>query len=59
MLANRKDGPDIVLDWADERAPNGFARAADIFATGELENLAASYNAVAGFSKEAVDARHR
>jgi 2-polyprenyl-6-methoxyphenol hydroxylase-like FAD-dependent oxidoreductase len=57
VLANRADGPDIVLDWADERAPEGFERASDVFAPGELENLAASYKAVAGFSKDAVRTR--
>lgn len=53
--ANRADGPDIVLDWAEDRAPQGFRHASDVFAPGELEDLAASYKAVAGFSKEAVN----
>ena len=54
VQANRADGPDIVLDWAAERAPDGFGHASEIFAPGELEKHAASYKAVAGFSTEAV-----
>lgn len=42
---------------AEERAPDGFARVEDVFAKGELEAIAAKYEAVAGFSKEAALAR--
>lgn len=57
VLANRADGPDIVLDWAEARAPGGFGDASEIFPPGELEALSASYKAVAGFSKQAVQER--
>jgi 2-polyprenyl-6-methoxyphenol hydroxylase-like FAD-dependent oxidoreductase len=50
VLSNRRQGPEIVMDLAEERAPQGFARIEDVFAPGELETIAASYKRVAGFS---------
>jgi 2-polyprenyl-6-methoxyphenol hydroxylase-like FAD-dependent oxidoreductase len=47
--SNRRHGPEIVLDMAEERAPQGFARVEDVFAPGELEGVAASYKQIAGF----------
>lgn len=57
VLANRGNGPEQCMQIAEERAPAGFARIEDVFAEGELEAIAAKYKAVAGFSKEAVQAR--
>lgn len=57
VLANRGNGPEICMQLAEERAPQGFARIADVFADGELDAIAARYKAVAGFSKEAVAAK--
>jgi 2-polyprenyl-6-methoxyphenol hydroxylase-like FAD-dependent oxidoreductase len=48
--SNRRHGPEIVLDLAEERAPQGFARVEDVFAPGELEGIAASYKQIAGFA---------
>jgi hypothetical protein len=47
------------MQIAEERAPAGFARVEDVFAAGELEDIAARYKVVAGFSKEAVNALGR
>jgi 5-methylphenazine-1-carboxylate 1-monooxygenase len=49
VLSNRRQGPEIVLDLAEERAPQGFEQAGDVFAPGELEAIAASYKRIAGF----------
>lgn len=57
VLANRGNGPEICMQLAEERAPDGFTRIEDVFAEGELEAIAARYKAVAGFSKEAVAAK--
>jgi 2-polyprenyl-6-methoxyphenol hydroxylase-like FAD-dependent oxidoreductase len=57
VLANRGNGPEQCMQIAEERAPGGFARVDDVFAEGELEAIAAQYKQVAGFSKEAVQAR--
>jgi 2-polyprenyl-6-methoxyphenol hydroxylase-like FAD-dependent oxidoreductase len=50
VVSNRRHGPEIVLDLAEERAPDGFARVEDVFAPGELEGIAASYKRIAGFA---------
>ncbi|HWU04128.1 MAG TPA: FAD-dependent monooxygenase, partial [Novosphingobium sp.] len=57
VLANRGNGPEQCMQMAQERAPDGFAQLSDVFADGELEGIAARYKAVAGFSKEAVQAK--
>jgi 2-polyprenyl-6-methoxyphenol hydroxylase-like FAD-dependent oxidoreductase len=57
VLTNRGNGPEVCMQLAEERAPDGFAAIGDVFAEGELEAIAARYKAVAGFSKEAVAAK--
>lgn len=51
VMSNRQHGPERVLDMANDRAPNGFERVADVFAAGELEEISNSYKQVAGFSR--------
>lgn len=57
VLANRGNGPEVCMQMAEERAPQGFRDVSEVFAEGELEAIAARYKAVAGFSKEAVAAK--
>jgi 2-polyprenyl-6-methoxyphenol hydroxylase-like FAD-dependent oxidoreductase len=59
VLANRGNGPEQCMQIAEERAPQGFARVEEVFDAGELEGIAARYKAVAGFSKDAVNALGR
>ena len=54
-----RTGPECVLDLAEERAPDGFARVDDVFAPGELDEIAARYKRVAGFAREVVSGRAR
>lgn len=49
VLSNRQHGPERVLDLAEERAPDGFENVAEVFAPGELEEIAATYEQTAGF----------
>jgi 2-polyprenyl-6-methoxyphenol hydroxylase-like FAD-dependent oxidoreductase len=49
VASNRRHGPEKVLDLAEQRAPDGFADVHDVFAPGELEEIAASYKQIAGF----------
>jgi 2-polyprenyl-6-methoxyphenol hydroxylase-like FAD-dependent oxidoreductase len=49
--SNRRHGPEIVLDLAEQRAPDGFAKVEDVFEPGELEGIAASYKQIAGFAR--------
>jgi 2-polyprenyl-6-methoxyphenol hydroxylase-like FAD-dependent oxidoreductase len=51
VLSNRQHGPECVLDLAEQRAPGGFARVEDVFAPGELAEIAARYKRVAGFAR--------
>ena len=51
VLANRRHGPERVLDMAEERAPGGFADVGSVFAAGELEAIADQYKQVAGFGR--------
>ncbi|HXC38339.1 MAG TPA: flavin-dependent oxidoreductase [Burkholderiales bacterium] len=55
VLANRQGGPDRVLQIAEERAPQGFARIEDVIPRAELEAIAQSYKRTAGFDREAVN----
>lgn len=49
---NRSFGPERCMDIAHARCPEGFASLDEVFAPGELEDMAASYKAVAGFALE-------
>jgi 2-polyprenyl-6-methoxyphenol hydroxylase-like FAD-dependent oxidoreductase len=54
VLANRGNGPEQVMDLAEERAPDGFARIHDVVSQHELETIAAQYKQVAGFALSQV-----
>jgi 2-polyprenyl-6-methoxyphenol hydroxylase-like FAD-dependent oxidoreductase len=51
VLANRQNGPEQVMQLAEERAPGGFGDVREVFAPGELEGIAARYKQVAGFDR--------
>ncbi|KAH6658325.1 hypothetical protein BKA67DRAFT_656524 [Truncatella angustata] len=55
VMANRANGPDHVLQLAHERAPDGFKNVYDIIPKEELESIGATYKAIAGFEKDAVN----
>jgi 2-polyprenyl-6-methoxyphenol hydroxylase-like FAD-dependent oxidoreductase len=57
VLANRKNGPEQVMQTAHERAPNGFSRIEDVMSRAELEAAASAYKQLAGFDREALNAR--
>lgn len=59
VRSNRQHGPERVLDLAEERAPGGFADVADVFASGELDGIAAMYRQTAGFDLRSVEATER
>jgi 5-methylphenazine-1-carboxylate 1-monooxygenase len=54
--ANRGNGPEQVMQLAQERAPLGFTDINDVIPLAEREQIAAHYKQVAGFSKEALQA---
>jgi 5-methylphenazine-1-carboxylate 1-monooxygenase len=52
--ANRGNGPDQVLELAEERAPNGFQHIHDVVSQDELDAIANKYKQMAGFDQATV-----
>jgi 2-polyprenyl-6-methoxyphenol hydroxylase-like FAD-dependent oxidoreductase len=50
VRANRRGGPERVVDVVSARAPDGFARIEDVIAREELAAIAGGYAAMAGFA---------
>lgn len=55
--SNRRQGPERVMVLAHERAPKGFDDIGEVFAPGELAEIAASYKRAAGFHPDALNSR--
>ena len=53
--ANRKGGPERVIDLVEERAPDGFDNLDDVATHDELTALVGTYQQMAGFSAEQVN----
>lgn len=50
VRANRKGGPERVVDEVSARAPDGFARLEDVISREELATIAGGYAQMAGFT---------
>ena len=57
VLANRGNGPEQVMQLVEQRAPNGYARIEDVLTPEELAGTAEGYKRIAGFDKDALNAR--
>lgn len=55
--ATRGDGPDIVLDIAESRAPDGFADIEAVMPMAERVEIATRYKRLAGFEPATLNAR--
>lgn len=55
VLANRENGPEQVMQLAEERAPDGFADIHDVIPRTELDEIAARYKRTAGFAPDQVN----
>jgi 2-polyprenyl-6-methoxyphenol hydroxylase-like FAD-dependent oxidoreductase len=55
VLSNRQNGPDQVMQIAEERAPQGFTDIHDVIPRAELEAISARYKQLAGFAREQVN----
>ena len=53
--ANRKGGPERVIDLVEERAPDGFDSLDDVATPEELTALVGAYQQMAGFTAEQVN----
>jgi hypothetical protein len=58
-MANRANGPDHVLQLAEERAPDGFGDVYDVIPREELEEIGRVYKKVAGFEMDGVNGKAR
>jgi len=54
VLRNRLNGPEQVMQMAEERAPQGFADIADVIDEQELHAIALRYKQLAGFDPAAL-----
>ncbi|MGV3623707.1 MAG: flavin-dependent oxidoreductase [Archangium sp.] len=52
VLMNRRNGPEQCMQWAEERAPNGFTDIETVIPRAELEALAAQYRRTVGLKKK-------
>jgi 2-polyprenyl-6-methoxyphenol hydroxylase-like FAD-dependent oxidoreductase len=59
VMANRANGPDHVLQLAEERAPDGFSNVYDVIPKEELEEIGRVYKKVAGFEMDTVNEKAR
>lgn len=57
VLRNREYGPEIVMQMAEERAPEGFDDIEKVIPRKELEEVAISFKRAAGFDPETLNAR--
>ncbi len=57
VRANRGNGPEQCMQLVHERAPHGFENIDEVITPAELEEIAARYKQVAGFSKDALGKR--
>ncbi len=57
ILRNRQYGPEIVMQMAEDRAPNGFSNIEDVIPQRELEDIAASFKRAAGFDPQTLNNR--
>lgn len=54
VLRNRMNGPEQVMQMAEQRAPQGFQDINQIIAQNELEEISLRYKRLAGFDKQSL-----
>jgi 2-polyprenyl-6-methoxyphenol hydroxylase-like FAD-dependent oxidoreductase len=57
VLLNRQNGPEQVMQMAEERAPSGFNHIHDVMSHAELEEISLRYKQTAGFTVNQVNQR--
>lgn len=57
ILKNREFGPSIIMDMAEERAPDGFRNIDEVIPRRELEEIALSFKVAAGFDPQSLNSR--
>jgi 2-polyprenyl-6-methoxyphenol hydroxylase-like FAD-dependent oxidoreductase len=59
VLRNRMNGPEQVMQIAEERAPNGFGDIETVIPMAEREAISQRYKRLAGFDKQSLAAAQR
>jgi hypothetical protein len=57
VMANRKNGPEVVMQIVEERAPNGFEHLEDVISLKELEDISNKYKQIAGFDRQKLNSK--
>jgi 2-polyprenyl-6-methoxyphenol hydroxylase-like FAD-dependent oxidoreductase len=57
VKTNRQHGPEVVMQMAEQRAPQGFKDIETVIPRRELEEVANRYKAIAGFDREKLNAK--
>jgi 2-polyprenyl-6-methoxyphenol hydroxylase-like FAD-dependent oxidoreductase len=55
VLANRGNGPEQVMQLAEERAPHGFEDIVQVIPHSELQAIADRYKQIAGFDRDSLN----
>jgi 2-polyprenyl-6-methoxyphenol hydroxylase-like FAD-dependent oxidoreductase len=55
VMLNRQNGPEQVMQMAEERAPHGFTHIHDVIAQQTLEEISLRYKQAAGFTVNQVN----
>jgi 5-methylphenazine-1-carboxylate 1-monooxygenase len=55
VYTNRKNGPEVVMQIVEERAPNGFENLDEVISRQELDDIANKYKKIAGFDRESLN----
>jgi 2-polyprenyl-6-methoxyphenol hydroxylase-like FAD-dependent oxidoreductase len=56
VRTNRQHGPEVVMQLAEERAPQGFTDITAVIPQAELEEISGRYKRIAGFDRESLNA---
>ncbi|SDJ62590.1 flavin-dependent oxidoreductase [Salimicrobium halophilum] len=54
---NRQNGPEVVMQIVEERAPEGLDQLEDVITYEELEGIANKYKKLAGFDRETLNSK--
>jgi 5-methylphenazine-1-carboxylate 1-monooxygenase len=57
IYSNRQQGPEIVMQIVEDRAPAGFRNLNDVISRDELEEVANRYKSIAGFDRDRLNAQ--
>lgn len=55
VLLNRQNGPEVVMQIVEERAPDGFENLTDVISYEQLESISAKYKKIAGFDRDSLN----